>query len=151
MYSCTELMDSISRKDITSSTSATAVASAYLYCSSFVMISSGAICVLFGIFPAINTTLPYSPIPLANASPNPASSAGNSSGITTRKNVQTLPAPSISAASSYCLSSFSSTGWTARTTKGIPTNTMAIVIPARVYAILIPAFANSAPIQPLSE
>lgn len=80
------MINSISRKDTANNTSAIAVASAYLYCSSFVMIKIGAICVLFGMFPAMKTTLPYSPIP-ANAGPEPASSDGKSSGSTTQKNV----------------------------------------------------------------
>lgn len=79
------------------------------------------ISVLYGIFPAIKTTLPYSPIARANDKPNPVSKAGFNSGNITLKNNFILEAPSTFAASSYCPSKFSRTGWTVLTTKGIPT------------------------------
>ena len=53
----------------------------------------GVICVSYGIFPAMKTTLPYSPMLRANASPNPARAAGRISGRTIRRNMQNLLAP----------------------------------------------------------
>ena len=55
-----------------------------------------------------------------------------SSGRMTRRKVSEREAPMTSAASSYDGSSFSSTGCTARTTNGMPTNTSAMVMPTRV-------------------
>ena len=81
------------------------------------------------LLPDIYITLPYSPIPLANASPKPVRIDGISSGSITLKNVFDGPAPNMYAASSYRPSSFSSTGCTFLTTNGIPTNTSAIIIP----------------------
>ena len=59
---------------------------------------------------AMSDALSYSPIPLANASPNPVNNAGLNSGKITLKNVLVGVAPNIYAASSYWLSIFSSTG-----------------------------------------
>ncbi|MNJ02307.1 hypothetical protein D3C73_1622260 [compost metagenome] len=72
--------------------------------------SSGAISVRIGIFPEMNTTEPYSPIPLAKASANPVSSGGISSGRITLRKIRQRPAPSVAAASSVSLSMSSSTG-----------------------------------------
>ena len=55
------------------------------------------------------------------------------------------------AASSYWLSNFSNIGWTALTTKGIPTKINAIIIPMWVYEIFIPNFAKYLPTIPVSE
>src|SRR5271166_15290 len=65
------------------------------------MIKSGTISVFIGMFPAMKTTEPYSPRALANASANPVSSGGSSSGPTTRKTVWSREAPRLAAASSY--------------------------------------------------
>ncbi len=80
----------------------------------------------------MNTTEPYSPMPRAKARVKPDRSAGSISGKITFQKVRTRPAPRIWAASSYWLSNFSSTGWTLRTTKGMPMNTSATVMPRRV-------------------
>ena len=113
-----------------------------------IIIISGAISVLYGVFPAINTTLPYSPIHLAKAIVKPAMSAGRISGNITLKKIRVREAPNIAAASSYSFSTFSSTGCTLLTTNGIPIKTSATVIPIRVYAIFIPTFAKILPTHP---
>ncbi len=64
------------------------------------MIRSGAISVFIGMLPAMKTTEPYSPIARANASAKPVSSAGESVGRITRRNVCSALAPSVAAASS---------------------------------------------------
>ena len=80
----------------------------------------------------MKTTLPYSPILLANAIVKPEINAGRISGKITSKKILALEAPNIAAASSYSFSTFSSTGCTLLTTNGIPIKTNATVIPILV-------------------
>ena len=101
--------------------------------------SSGAISVSYGRLPAMNTTLPYSPMPRANASAAPVRSGEKSSGKITRRNVSQRPAPKSAAASSSRGPSSRRTGWTLRGTKGIPTKIRAIVMPSHENADGMPA------------
>ena len=94
------------------------------------MMSSGAISDLFGMFPAMKITEPYSPMARAKASANPVMSVGNSVGAMMLQKVLKRLAPSVAAASSISRSRFSSTGCKVRTTKGIPTNVSAMTTPS---------------------
>ena len=68
--------------------------------------------------PVMSTSEPNSPTARAKASPPPAMIAGARFGRMMRRNTVARLAPSDSAACSISRSSSSSTGWTARTTKG---------------------------------
>ena len=90
------------------------------------------------MFPEISTTAPNSPTARANASATPDRIAGSRFGKTIRRKIANEPAPSEAAASSISVSSSSSTGCTARTTKGRVTNSSARSRPVRVKATLTP-------------
>src|SRR5665213_2442082 len=68
--------------------------------------------------PAISEIDPNSPMALAKANPKPPSTAGQSDGKTTQRNVRMPPAPSDFAAASDSPSSDARTGWTARSENG---------------------------------
>ncbi len=72
----------------------------------------------------------------------PASSAGATSGSTTRRKLCQRVAPSVSAASSYSGPSSSSTGCTVRTTNGRLVNAIATAIPSQVKVTLISKCAS---------
>ena len=71
----------------------------------------------------MNTTEPYSPIARASASAKPVSNAGRITGRITCTKVCQREAPRQAAASSRSASISASTGWTVRTTKGMPMKT----------------------------
>src|SRR2546425_4459719 len=126
-------------KDAASITTAIAVAPAVSYCSSFVMISRGAISVRIGMFPEMKTTEPYSPTARAKASVDPVTSEGRTAGSRIRRKTCQRPAPRLDAASSTSRSRSSRTGWTVRTTNGRPTKVRAITTPRGVKATRTPA------------
>ena len=95
-------------------------------------ITSGAISLLNGMLPAMKITEPYSPAARAKARAKPEIRAGASTGAITWVSRRQAPAPRVTAASSTSRSKSSSTGCTARTTKGRPTNTMATQTPRGV-------------------
>ena len=96
------------------------------------MMTSGAISLLNGMFPAMKITEPYSPTARAKARAKPEITAGRSAGRTTETARRRAPAPSVVAASSTSRSRSSSTGCTERTTNGRPTNTIATQTPTGV-------------------
>ena len=91
-----------------------------------------------GMFPEMRITAPNSPIARPNPSAAPDRIAGRRFGSTIRRKVVNELAPSDVAASSISRSSSSSTGWTARVTKGSVTNRSASPIASFVKATLTP-------------
>ena len=77
--------------------------------------------------PEMSTTAPNSPTARANASATPERIAGSRFGKMIRRKIGERRAPSEAAASSISRSSSSSTGCTARTTKGSVTNSSASI------------------------
>jgi hypothetical protein len=125
-------MPNIRANDASSITTAIAVASAYWYCSSLVMIISGAISDTMGMLPAMKMTEPYSPTAREKPSATPVSSVGQIEGSTTQTKVWKLEAPRVSAARSTSRSRSTSTGCSVRTTNGRLTNASATTIPSGV-------------------
>ena len=94
-------------------------------------------------------TEPYSPTARANANAKPVSKAGIRLGRMTLTTMCQRLAPRLAAASSISASRSISTGWTVRTTKGMPMKIIATKMPTGVKATLMPSAASGAPSQPL--
>ncbi len=95
--------------------------------------------VVSGSPPAKSRTEPNSPSARAKASAIPAPRPGRRLGKMMRRKIVKLPAPSEAAAASISRSISSSSGCTARTTKGRVTNISATTTAARVDARSIPS------------
>ena len=111
--------------------------------------SSGAISVLIGMLPEMNTTEPYSPSARANASAKPVRSGGKTSG---EDHVpERLPARGAEHRGRLFEIGVqsSSTGCTVRTTKGKPDEREHDDTPSGVNATLRPSAASGAPSQPV--
>ena len=131
-------MVTITMKEMSRSTLATAAAASTLSFSMLLRMRTEVTSVSKGRLPERSTSDPYSLTPRANERAAPAAMAGTRLGSTIRRNVVKRLAPSDAAASSTSGSSSASTGWTVRTTKGSVTNRNASVTARGVLATSTP-------------
>jgi hypothetical protein len=127
-----------SRSEAPRSTTDTAAAPVSFPDSIWLRMKTDETSVLNGMLPEIRISEPNSPRARAKASAIPALRPGRRLGKMIRRNTVKPLAPREAAASSMSRSSSSSSGCTARTTKGRVTNSSAITTAVRVKAMSTP-------------